>query len=303
MNNHTNKTCRKRPQDSSYSANTTDVKTASSSTTDVDFAFTVGARSAHPKPDEELLLVDCGATAHIVTDERCFIKMDPSFRRENHTIELADGSRQEGVAVARGDALLKLNNKDNIFVKVLLKDSLLVPTYPCNILSVQASLNGNEHGTSIHFSHDLSYLETKCGTKFLFKKRGRLFDLIFRKCMSDDICVNACVGNVRDLQTWHMVMGHCNIADVLKLPEHVVGMKVSDPKSELECSVCREGKMCHIPVGKQRQKAEKPLQLVHTDLNGPITPVSRGGYQFAICFVDDYSGMKFHYFLILETEE
>ena len=40
-----------------------------------------------------------------------------------------------------------------------------------------------------------------------------------------------------------------------------------------------------------------PLQLVHTDLAGPVDPVSSEGFKYAVVFTNDYSGTSFVYFL------
>ena len=37
--------------------------------------------------------------------------------------------------------------------------------------------------------------------------------------------------------------------------------------------------------------------MVHTDLAGPINPVSKEGFKYCIAFTDDYSGVVFVYFL------
>ena len=40
-----------------------------------------------------------------------------------------------------------------------------------------------------------------------------------------------------------------------------------------------------------------PLQLVHTDLDGPIDPVSSEGFKYAIAFTEDYIDASIVYFL------
>ena len=45
-----------------------------------------------------------------------------------------------------------------------------------------------------------------------------------------------------------------------------------------------------------------PLELVHTDLAGPIGPTSREGFRYAIIFTDDYSGVAFVYFLKAKSD-
>ncbi len=38
------------------------------------------------------------------------------------------------------------------------------------------------------------------------------------------------------------------------------------------------------------------LELVHTDLAGPIDPEGKDGFKYALAFTDDYSGAVFVYF-------
>ena len=43
----------------------------------------------------------CDATAHIVTDESHFVRIDKTFNKSKHYIELANGSRANNVAIKR----------------------------------------------------------------------------------------------------------------------------------------------------------------------------------------------------------
>lgn len=49
------------------------------------------------------LMVDAGATSHIITDIAKFKKFDSSFQAGTHCVELADGSRSNGVVKCRSD--------------------------------------------------------------------------------------------------------------------------------------------------------------------------------------------------------
>lgn len=44
-------------------------------------------------------------------------------------------------------------------------------------------------------------------------------------------------------------------------------------------------------------RAKVALEFVHTDLAGPIDPVSINDYRYAVSFTDDYSSAVFLYFL------
>jgi len=76
--------------------------------------------------------------------------------------------------------------------------------------------------------------------------------------------------------------------DVFKLEGVVEGMKITT-KGKPECDTCVQGKMSQHQNRKPDRRAA-PLQLVHSDLAGPITQESKGGHKYAMVFVDDYSG-------------
>ena len=65
------------------------------------FAFRVTVDNFN-SVSETSLLVDTGATAHILNDKSKFLKFDDEFKPDNHYIELADGSRACGVVSAKG---------------------------------------------------------------------------------------------------------------------------------------------------------------------------------------------------------
>ena len=72
------------------------------------------------------LLVDCGATAHIITDESTFSSFDQSFKPETRYIELADGTRSNNVALKRGDLELPIMDSTGRSVTVSLKNALYI---------------------------------------------------------------------------------------------------------------------------------------------------------------------------------
>ena len=44
-------------------------------------------------------------------------------------------------------------------------------------------------------------------------------------------------------------------------------------------------------------QGNKILALVHSDLAGPIQPLTKDGYKYVLNFIDDYSGLTMLYFL------
>ena len=229
-------------------------------------------------------LIDCGATAHIVCDKDKFVKFDDNFDSKNHIIELADNSRHQGIVVARGDAQIFLNDSHGIKREVILKDTLCIPSYKQDIISVNSLTN---KGIKVIFGQDYAKMVAPNGTIFNINQSGKLY------------YVNNLISKApktRTLEQWHNILGHCNVPDIIKLEKVVKGMHISD-KTKFDCEICMKGKMCQPRNHDSDAKATKPLELVHSDLSGPISPPSFENSKYSINFVDDYTGLITVYFL------
>lgn len=135
-------------------------------------------------------------------------------------------------------------------------------------------------------------LAYKDGTIFNTYVHGKLYYL-HTEVNESDKC-HTC----HDMQTWHEIVGHRNYEDVLKLQKVVNGMQVKGKalKPDKECEICIQGKFTQTQSRDPDTRAEAPLQMVHTDLAGPIQNESIDGYQYVQSFTDDYSSAIFVYF-------
>jgi len=115
--------------------------------------------------------------------------------------------------------------------------------------------------------------------------------------------VDQCKG-CHDVQTWHEILGHCNYEDVQKLQGVVKGMAIkgSAGRPAPLCEVCAQGTFTQTRNREPDRKAKKPLELVHTDLAGPMQTPSIEGHRYAQLFTDDYSGTMFVYFLRFKSD-
>ncbi|CAK6976234.1 chromodomain-helicase-DNA-binding protein 1-like isoform X2 [Scomber scombrus] len=102
---HKDATCRRKDKDSKDNK---DGVSKASEDAEEDYMFKVTDGGIQRQParsiQEKGLMVDTGATSHIVTDVTMFKSFDCAFRPETHTVELADGTRCSGVAQRRGNA-------------------------------------------------------------------------------------------------------------------------------------------------------------------------------------------------------
>ena len=93
-----------------------------------------------------------------------------------------------------------------------------------------------------------------------------------------------------------MRLGHIN-------PNRIHGLVKSGILNSLAfelipmCESCLEGKMPKRPFKAKGYRATKPLELVHTDICGPMRVQARGGYEYFDTFTDDYSRYGFVYLM------
>ena len=68
------------------------------------------------------------------------------------------------------------------------------------------------------------------------------------------------------------------------------------------CESCLEGKMTKRPFNAKGRRAQELLELVHTDLCGPMSTQAKGGYEYFITFIDDYSRYGYVYLMKWKSE-
>ena len=238
---------------------------------------------------DDSLLIDSGATSHIINEQSLFTSFDEDFIPENHTVELADGRKITSLAEKRGTVLIFFRNTHGELCEIFLNKVLYMPTFPMNIFSVNTV---TKKGSSVCFYPSYAELITPNGTVFEINCDTDLYFLKFYRGSTQTTRINV----VRNLQSWHKVLGHCNKDDIVKLQYLVDGMKI-DGKKDFVCEPCILGKHTQTFNREPSQRATQPLEFVSTDVCGPITPVSSNGFEYAISFTDNYSGYIFLYFI------
>lgn len=86
-------------------------------------------------------------------------------------------------------------------------------------------------------------------------------------------------------------MGHLNVHDLTKMVRHarVKGLKFNTKEDLMPCPPCIKGKLTVLPFPKRHGRIDIPLQLVYSDICGPMRTQSNGGGIYFATFVDDYS--------------
>ena len=73
----------------------------------------------------------------------------------------------------------------------------------------------------------------------------------------------------------------------------VTGMTfASSEKPDMVCEPCLAGKMRSNPFPSSPSRSTKPIELVHSDLHGPLSVPTREGYHYWITFIDDATSYR-----------
>jgi hypothetical protein len=98
---------------------------------------------------------------------------------------------------------------------------------------------------------------------------------------------------------WHLRFGHLHFNGLKLLSSGgiVHGLPQIDSSNHV-CGGCVLGKQSRLsfPSGIA-WRAKALLQLLHTDICGPLDPISFGGNKYFITFIDDFSRKSWAYFL------
>jgi hypothetical protein len=95
---------------------------------------------------------------------------------------------------------------------------------------------------------------------------------------------------------WHLRLGHINPNRIQRLIKDGL-LEPLDLESLLVCESCLEGKMTKRPFTTKGYRANNVLELIHTDVCGPMNVQARGGYKYFITFTDDYSRYDYVYLM------
>lgn len=133
---------------------------------------------------------------------------------------------------------------------------------------------------------------------------NRMF-ILFHKSSNHAAHTGECLHISPDLTyLWHQRYGHLSHKGLrlLQTKKMVHGLPQLDA-SNIPCAECFTGKQHRNAIPKKSEwRASKVLELVHTDICGPIEPISNSGKRYLLCFIDDFSRKSWVYLLSEKSE-
>jgi hypothetical protein len=99
-------------------------------------------------------------------------------------------------------------------------------------------------------------------------------------------------------------MGHVNLQSLKRMVTNGKLLNIDNlTEKPMFCKPCALGKMKRLSLKQKITTCAKCLfKLVHSDVGGPITPISRKGYCYWITFTDDHNHFPWVYFMKHKSE-
>jgi transposase InsO family protein len=180
---------------------------------------------------------------------------------------------------------------------MIMKDVLYVPGLTKNLLSIS---NLDKKGFMVAFIDGEVLMWPKGETiedeVVIGIEEGGLYKL---KCHSDVALTRS---TESPCELWHRRLAHINYKALPYVSKVVTGLPELKVDHEGVCKGCAQEKNIKNHFPKRESKAKGILELVHSDVCGPMPSTSLSEYVYYISFIDDYSRKPWVYFLKSKDE-
>lgn len=202
--------------------------------------------------------IDSGASSHMTPHLHT---LNATKNVQSNGIITANGSNLQVKSI--GNAQVKLNSAS---IKIF--DVLHVPSLTANLLSVHKIV---EKGNTVTFNANGCTIYNKKNEIVLHTKP---VNGMYKIDASSENCM--LTKNEATAMLWHKRLGHLNLQSIKKMRDGAVnGIKFTDSGAEIEyCETCAVGKHSRQPFPHSSTKTKHILELIHSDLVGPMETAS-----------------------------
>ncbi|KAF1336396.1 Integrase catalytic core protein, partial [Globisporangium splendens] len=236
-------------------------------------------------------LLDSGASSHMT-----FTKLDFQTYEvlpEPVEIIIADGATMKAIGV--GNIRIKIDNGRIVTITEVLH----IPQLDRRLISISKL---TQRGLGVRFN--LTHCAIMNGDDVLVQAQ-RYKNIYKLNAVPEEGCFLVEHGDAQSKwELWHARLGHTTFENYSRLQSEENGLPVIAQKSYGLCGGCLKGKqtITSFPRSTGQKKTTHVLQLVHTDVMGPMATTSHGGARYLLTFIDDYSRFVTGYFLKRKSE-
>jgi hypothetical protein len=280
-------------------------------------AWVTAIGRSNGREDKYEWILDSGASSHMTSHKNLFetyLPVESGYR----SVRIGNGTILSVVGIGSLRVKVRVGSEEHV---VLLSNVLHVPKLAKNgnLLSIGKLM---ERGLEIGFSTEKC--EIKRGTKIIAVavRSGGLYkistamdnlnQIMTTLDRSTSTAMTAAVAaiakdNKNDIVLWHRRLGHLGYDNLrLLVTKNMMEgniEKFSDeeiPRSV--CESCLGGKQHREVSRTPRRRATETLEIIHTDLAGPMQTASLGGARYFVTFTDDLSRKTFIYTIGKKSE-
>ncbi|KAJ9553136.1 hypothetical protein OSB04_017181 [Centaurea solstitialis] len=233
--------------------------------------------------------LDSGCSKHMTGRKEILHNFKPKFCGS-----VQFGNEQYALILGYGDVIQD---------KITIKKVSLVEGLGHNLFSIGQFCDKD---LEVGFKKRRCVVKTESGKELLVGTRRRnLYKIDLRDVKAKNtLCLLSKASNQQSF-LWHMRLSHLNFKGLNKLVIGNLAIGIPDLRFQQDhlCSACQLGKMKRVShKSKPEHGTEKPLQLIHMDLCGPMRVQSINGKKYVLVMVDDYSRYTWVKFLRSKDE-
>ena len=249
-----------------------------------DYLFSIGGTDTIKS--NNVWLVDSGATQHM-TCSKTFMRNYKVFTPVD--VHLADDGIVQ--AIGSGDIVMSMKTPQGI-KKGVLTNVWHIPKLTRNLFSVGRF---TKDVGPVTFTTDGCYAEAK-GVKWMIGAReGKgLFKLQMDPVACDEANAaksSGCQGDTKSY-LWHLRLGHIGHdgLDAIVKKNIGIGVDITAVKKWDLCDGCALGKQTRVHFqSSSTDRATKLLEVIHSDVCGPMSTTTFSGKRYFVTFIDDKS--------------
>lgn len=238
------------------------------------------SEALHTHQDNTRWCLDSGATSHLCKEISKFTRLCEDGPGK---LNLANDTSTD--VTAKGIVSIT-TGKPKEMTNVTLNNTLHVPDLRTNLLSVAKITDNN---LQVLFKKDCALI---MGTnKEIEIKANRVGDLYFVDEVQNPTCNSVNDNSYKELEKWHRRMGHINVKDLLVASKKGIirGINLKNTNYNFRCDICFRGKMTRTPLPKRSDKDVDLLEIIHSDVFGPVRVESHRKSKYMVTFTDDKS--------------
>ena len=230
--------------------------------------------------------IDSGTSEHLSPDKTLFYDLEPIHGRR-----IRVGNDDIITAQFKGKINLNIGEKQEIFSNVL-----YAPGIAKNLLAVSRLTAA---GFRLNFVDNYCDIMDNNNTLLIrVLKSNNIYPL------PQEDTANFIQVKYASLGIWHKKLGHLGYQNVKLLKNKDLAEDINfNDEEEIFCEACLQGKQHKLPFPLSTSpNSTELLQLVHSDICGPMNIPSIGGGRYFILFIDDKSRYTWIYILQKKSE-